>query len=453
MFIVMMFSFGAGAFLLMIRFVTLLLYMVFSPLMFIGWVFPQLQRHTREFWSGFLGRAFFAPIYLLLLYVSISIVNAAFTAGVQENGAQNILGMMNNSGADRLESIQSPNGLPIFIISSIFLIASIVISQKMGAVGGSTVVSAGKRVGNRVRARATTMTKNAAIGTARVVAAPVTLPARKVSNTLGNKLDSGLTSFQAKERTSTLGRVAGSVSRWNGVDRKVRSGAQKLKDNKMGTGYTQDQDLLYKQGVTNRIDQKNAIDTAEKVIQGTDASAEELTEQFKELSDVMRKMSNDDVMNLGYDKLKNETFAINLKDSHIEHFEKSGKFSAQQVQQIKGARKSAIKKTIDSGSIANPNNPNASNAEFMDTQRQNVFRGNVNDIGKLPTEAFTSPSSYKYITPAMIEAKIKNGVSSAEVNDMKNALEIYRSYATTSDNNVWNKWQNSNSVHAAKFFS
>jgi hypothetical protein len=144
-FIVMMFVFGAGAILLTIRFVVLLLYMVFSPFMFIGWVFPQLKKYTDQYWSGFLGRAFFAPIYLLLLYVSISIIQSAFgVAG--KDGSGKVLGIIKEStGADKVESLTVGNSFPIFMIASIFLVASLVIAQKMGAVGGEAAVKATKR--------------------------------------------------------------------------------------------------------------------------------------------------------------------------------------------------------------------------------------------------------------------------------------------------------------------
>jgi hypothetical protein len=151
LFIVMIFAFGAGAILLIIRFAVLLLYMIFSPFMFIGWVFPQLQKYTTQYWSGFLGRAFFAPIYLLLLYVSLSIIQGMFGKAENENGVQDILGITGPADANRLETVNSVNGLPIFIISSILLIASIVVAQKMGANGADAVISAGKKTANKAR--------------------------------------------------------------------------------------------------------------------------------------------------------------------------------------------------------------------------------------------------------------------------------------------------------------
>ena len=166
-FIVMMFVFGAGAILLTIRFVVLLLYMVFSPFMFIGWVFPQLKKYTDQYWSGFLGRAFFAPIYLLLLYVSLSIIQSAFgVAG--KDGSGKVLGIITEStGADKAESLTVGNSFPIFMIASIFLIASLVVAQKMGASGGDAVVSAGKKFAGKVRQSAGSMTAGTVAWTGR----------------------------------------------------------------------------------------------------------------------------------------------------------------------------------------------------------------------------------------------------------------------------------------------
>ena len=59
MFIILAFVFLAGAILLMIRFVVLNLYMILSPIMFLGWVFPALASYSERYWSSFLSRAFF----------------------------------------------------------------------------------------------------------------------------------------------------------------------------------------------------------------------------------------------------------------------------------------------------------------------------------------------------------------------------------------------------------
>jgi hypothetical protein len=60
-FLVLAYVFLAGAILITIRFAVLIFYMIFSPVMFLGWVFPGMSSYSKKFWQGLLGQAFFAP--------------------------------------------------------------------------------------------------------------------------------------------------------------------------------------------------------------------------------------------------------------------------------------------------------------------------------------------------------------------------------------------------------
>lgn len=159
-FLVGMFVFTAGAILLFIRFGSLLLYMIFSPLMFIGWVFPSLQHVTNSYWKKFLGRAFFAPIYMLMLYISAQVIQTIY-AGKEPS----FTGSVGND--PNVIEATFGNTFPPFIISSIFLGASIVVASKLGVDGGAAAVNAGRKFGNkagRVVKGATLRTGGATIG-------------------------------------------------------------------------------------------------------------------------------------------------------------------------------------------------------------------------------------------------------------------------------------------------
>ncbi len=144
-FIVCMFVFAAGAILLFIRFGALLLYMIFSPLMFIGWVFPQLQGTTSKYWEGFLGRAFFAPIYVLLLYVSAKVIFGVY-GGKTPNYGDATSGVAGDVNASFV------NTFPPFIIGCIFLIASIQVASKLGVDGAGVAMKAGDKFKGYVKA-------------------------------------------------------------------------------------------------------------------------------------------------------------------------------------------------------------------------------------------------------------------------------------------------------------
>jgi len=137
-FLVTGFVFFAGAFLLTIRFVTLLFFIVLSPVMFIGWVFPFFESYSREYWRKFLGQAFFAPAYILMLLISIRI----FEKFRNFLADKSIVGAINPSPNKSMEESVGDT-VPYFIMMCGFLIGSIIVAQKIGAAGAGMAVSAG----------------------------------------------------------------------------------------------------------------------------------------------------------------------------------------------------------------------------------------------------------------------------------------------------------------------
>jgi hypothetical protein len=140
------FVFAAGGLLLMIRGAAMVLYMILSPVMFIGWVFPQLQKYTDQYWSGFLGRVFFAPIFLLLIYISSTILG----------GYNNITGSTDIANAMTASTVENPGAslmgsITPFILGAVFMVASLVVAAKMGANGGEAALGAGKKLTSKIR--------------------------------------------------------------------------------------------------------------------------------------------------------------------------------------------------------------------------------------------------------------------------------------------------------------
>jgi NOL1/NOP2/fmu family ribosome biogenesis protein len=82
--------------------------------------------------------------------------------------------------------------------------------------------------------------------------------------------------------------------------------------------------------------------------------------------------------------------------------------------------------------------------------------------GNLPLEVFKQKDMFEHITPAMLEERIRNGVTPAEISQIKTALYAYKSVPLGSpldstgfllNNDPWVKWENGNSVYAAQFFA
>lgn len=142
LYIISAFVFLGGALLLMIRFAVLNIYMVLSPLMFIGWVFPSAAGVTREYWKGFMSRAFFAPAYLLMLYLAQSILS---TFAITAQNAQ-LSSIFTERGQATFSTV-----VPPFVLTAVFLIASLVVAQKMGANGADGVISVGRSLTGKAK--------------------------------------------------------------------------------------------------------------------------------------------------------------------------------------------------------------------------------------------------------------------------------------------------------------
>lgn len=144
LFMVTAFVFIAGGIMLFIRFAVLNLYLVFSAVMFIGWVIPGFPDQMRGYWKGFLSRAFFAPLYLMMLYFSFKIIDGLQVSirpqGEGETGTSfaspNWQKTLSSNPADN-PTDATLGTLPFFVLICIFLMASLVIAQKLGADGAS----------------------------------------------------------------------------------------------------------------------------------------------------------------------------------------------------------------------------------------------------------------------------------------------------------------------------
>jgi hypothetical protein len=450
-FIITAFVFFAGAILLLIRFAVLNIYLILSPIMFIGWVFPGMGSYASQYWSNFLARAFFAPAYLLMLYFAYYILKEfnGLMAGSKESYALIFLGGE--------KSAQAINILPYFFITCIFLLAAVVVAQKMGGDAANWTISNTKRVG---------------MGSLKKVGMGVSYPLRYsaqamtrnlVVNRAGSGLEKGFNKLQTKTSDSKYNPL-----KWHAVDRKVQSVAKTLKEAELGTGTTNLKETAYEKGLMSRVNQNRAeserkddFTKANEVLSQNTGTTAELTKAFEDLSKSIKSMSSIEKERLGIDKLKSEHIAANLTDSDIDSLEKTGSFSTQQIKDIKTARNNSFINIAKTGNTfgANSTNPNA---QAVNIRESMFYKKNVKDIGKLPIEVFQNQAMYEHITPAMLEEKLKEGTpKKKEREEMRKALSDHLQINVNDrpeaqvlgKDNPWVKWANGNSTHAAQFFS
>lgn len=224
------FVFAVGGIMLIIRYASLALYMVMSPLMFLGWVFPNMQSYSDRYWRGFLGRAFYAPIYVLLIFFAAKIIDAFYVQNSVKNGSPQFAEMFLGT-QDGVNAFYST--LPPFILAGIFMIAAVVVGQKLGADGASAVSSMVKKTAIKGGRFVTTQTAGRA--------------AQQVSDRTGNLVNRKFTQLQNSDN------ISGKIARIGGVDRTVRGATGAMKGAKFGLSTTRDQDISYKATIDKRV--------------------------------------------------------------------------------------------------------------------------------------------------------------------------------------------------------
>lgn len=144
---VVAFIFTAAALLLITRFVGIVLIMIGSPILFAATVFPQTEHYASEMWKKLISYAFFAPAFLLLILVSLTLINGF---GVVPNGGNGFANAFTNvkTGANRIGFF----GVVLnFVVITFFFIQSLIIAQKMGVAGGDAAVSMGNKIRGNVQ--------------------------------------------------------------------------------------------------------------------------------------------------------------------------------------------------------------------------------------------------------------------------------------------------------------
>jgi hypothetical protein len=138
LFLITAFVMFSLAFILISRFVVLIFLIVVAPIGFAGLAVPKLESTAKEWWSMLFKQTITAPVLLLLLYVALAVItDAKFLTGFCSNADPThpcvaaADGWLNNNFSGFASFIIS------FLIAMGLLVAVIMVSKKMGAIGAS----------------------------------------------------------------------------------------------------------------------------------------------------------------------------------------------------------------------------------------------------------------------------------------------------------------------------
>ncbi|MCK4918425.1 MAG: hypothetical protein KAS02_01410 [Candidatus Pacebacteria bacterium] len=131
------FVFFAAAFLFIIRTVTLMFVMMLSPIAFIGMVLPGTKSYASKWWNTLFKQAFFAPIYLMFIYITAKGINSdAFQTTLAEAGNKGFTDAFTGGGAILV--------VFNFMLIISFMLGSLISASSLGARGSSGMISLGK---------------------------------------------------------------------------------------------------------------------------------------------------------------------------------------------------------------------------------------------------------------------------------------------------------------------
>ena len=128
------------AVLFLIRLVMLTILLMFSPVGFVGFIFPGTKTFASQWWEQLFKYSFFGPVMVFMMMVAITIMKASATSGFMGAAAKNVPAGMS---ANWLASAS------YFAIPIIILWIAMGISQKMGIAGADKIVGAAKKWGGK----------------------------------------------------------------------------------------------------------------------------------------------------------------------------------------------------------------------------------------------------------------------------------------------------------------
>ena len=108
-----------------------------SPIAFIGSILPKTQPMAKKWWTELFSQAFFAPVYLMFIYI--------VAKGITSAGFKTKLGTASsNTFADLFVGGGTVIILFNFILIIALLLGSLISAKSMGAKGGEGMISMGK---------------------------------------------------------------------------------------------------------------------------------------------------------------------------------------------------------------------------------------------------------------------------------------------------------------------
>ncbi|TSC89799.1 MAG: Uncharacterized protein G01um10143_289 [Parcubacteria group bacterium Gr01-1014_3] len=129
-------TFFAIAFMLLVRYIYLIFLLIVMPLAWLAWIFPNLAKHSSEWWSTFLKWNVFFPAISFFLYLSILTSDKLGAVLKSQASPEAFAAAKTISGLSEGVLI----GFLQIIVQVGMMFAGLIVAQKLGAVGANTAM-------------------------------------------------------------------------------------------------------------------------------------------------------------------------------------------------------------------------------------------------------------------------------------------------------------------------
>ncbi|MGE5540830.1 MAG: hypothetical protein ACM3TU_00900 [Bacillota bacterium] len=130
------FVFFAAVVMFLYRTIVLAIIMVVSPIGFAGMAIPPLHEYASMWWKQLLSQSFFAPVYILMVLISIKfmegIAESLNTASGNSTDAVTLASAFNASGQSNIAMVVN------FLLIMGFMMGAVIAAKSMGAMGANS---------------------------------------------------------------------------------------------------------------------------------------------------------------------------------------------------------------------------------------------------------------------------------------------------------------------------
>ncbi len=395
LFLVLAFVFFAMGFLLLGRFVVLVILLITSPISVMGGLLPQVAGYSKKWWKALIDQAVFAPLMMLFLVVTAVIVsNEEF----QRNFSPASTGMP--------ESVPGLAGgigglVQYAIVIGLLIVGIVIAKSSAGAASNGAADWAIKKA----QSIPSTAGRWAGVAAGGISGAAGRQFVAKPMQFLGNKYDVG------------MGKLAQSTNKWDqrvskaarglGIDEGIRDtfkGAASLKFGSQANLAEREKQVVQR---TKELGQAvKEADDAQKIKDGlaqtqTDLSAgiyDSTEPAIKSYLETVAKMTDKQVEEMlatgQIDKLKK--MAPDLTSKHMDKIMSSDLISDAVKGDIAGARKTGLLDRVTAGKVKN-----------VSQEAKKIASGKPHEVAQLPSDVLVNPDVSGYLSANTL-AKIAN---------------------------------------------